>query len=59
MNKLIKFSDKNFYKNIQNLLKKRKNEDISIDSITKNIIESLPILLDKKLELFSSTVNNK
>ena len=26
---------------------------------TKNITNSLPILLDKKLDLFSSTVNNK
>ena len=30
-----------------------------IDSITKNITASLPILIDKKLDLFSSTVNNK
>ena len=28
-------------------------------SITKNITDSLPILIDKKLDLFSSTVNNK
>ena len=27
--------------------------------ITSNITESLPILLDKKLDLFSSTINNK
>ena len=30
-----------------------------LESITNNITNSLPILLDKKLELFSSTVNNK
>jgi peptidyl-tRNA hydrolase, PTH1 family len=34
-------------------------EKQKIESITKNIINSLTILLDKKLELFSSTVNNK
>ena len=34
-------------------------EKQDLEKITKNIIESLPILLDKKLELFSSTVNNK
>ena len=34
-------------------------EKIELDSITKNITESLTILLDKKLDLFSSTVNNK
>ena len=30
-----------------------------VENITYNIIESFPILIDKKLELFSSTVNNK
>ena len=30
-----------------------------LENITENIITSLNILLDKKLELFSSTVNNK
>ena len=35
------------------------DEKEEIGTITKNITESLPILLDKKLELFSSTVNNK
>ncbi len=30
-----------------------------LDLITKNIIESISILIDKKLDLFSSTVNNK
>ena len=36
------------------------NEDeiIRIEEITENIIESLSILIDKKLDLFSSTVNN-
>ena len=34
-------------------------EQEKLKSITKNIINSLTILLDKKLELFSSTVNNK
>ena len=33
------------------------NEEIA--GILKNITKSLPILLDKKLDLFSSTVNNK
>ena len=30
-----------------------------LDKITENIIDSLSILIDKKLDLFSSTVNNK
>ncbi len=34
-------------------------EQIELDKVTQNIIESMPILLDKKLDLFSSTVNNK
>ena len=34
------------------------DEQIHLDSITNNIIESLSILIDKKLDLFSSTVNN-
>ena len=34
-------------------------EQQKLESVTKNIINSLTILLDKKLELFSSTVNNK
>ena len=33
-------------------------ENEEIISILKNITKSLPILLDKKLDLFSSTVNN-
>ena len=31
----------------------------SLGKITKNIINSISILIDKKLDLFSSTVNNK
>ena len=34
-------------------------EKEKLENITDNIITSLNILLDKKLELFSSTVNNK
>ena len=34
------------------------DEKEELSSITKNIIESLSILIDKKLDLFSSTVNN-
>ena len=34
-------------------------EKEKLENITENIIMSLNILLDKKLELFSSTVNNK
>ena len=35
------------------------DEKQELENITNNIIDSLKILLDKKLELFSSTVNNK
>ena len=35
------------------------DEKEELSSITKNITESLTILIDKKLDLFSSTVNNK
>tara|TARA_B100000965_G_scaffold335822_1_gene301850 strand:+ start:38 stop:598 length:561 start_codon:yes stop_codon:yes gene_type:complete len=35
------------------------DEKIELETITNNIIESLPILINKKLDLFSSTVNNK
>ena len=35
------------------------DEKIELEKITSNIIDSLPILLDKNLDLFSSTVNNK
>ena len=34
-------------------------EKTELKNISKNITNSLPILLDKKLDLFSSTVNNK
>ena len=34
-------------------------EKIKLENITNNITDSLAILLDKKLELFSSTINNK
>ena len=35
------------------------DETIGIEKITENITESISILVDKKLDLFSSTVNNK
>ena len=35
------------------------DEKQSLEKITENITESISILIDKKLELFSSTVNNK
>ena len=35
------------------------DEKIELSSMTENITKSLPILIDKKLDLFSSTVNNK
>ena len=35
------------------------DEAIGIDKISKNIIDSISILIEKKLDLFSSTVNNK
>ena len=34
-------------------------EKVELETITNNIVESFPILLDKKLDLFSSTVNNR
>ena len=34
-------------------------EKVELENMTKNITNSLPILLDKKLDLFSSAVNNK
>ena len=34
-------------------------EKIKLEKVIQNIIESIPILIDKKLDLFSSTVNNK
>ena len=35
------------------------DESLGIEKITKDITESLSILIEKKLDLFSSTVNNK
>ena len=35
------------------------DEKIQIDEISKKIIESFNLLIEKKLDLFSSTVNNK
>ena len=35
------------------------DEKKELDKIVSNIINSISILLDKKLDLFSSTVNNK
>ena len=35
------------------------DEMIQLEKITNNIINSITILIDKKLDLFSSTVNNK
>ena len=34
-------------------------ENIGIEKISKNITDSISILIEKKLDLFSSTVNNK
>ena len=34
-------------------------ETIELEKLIQNIIDSMPILIDKKLELFSSNVNNK
>ena len=35
------------------------DESLGIEKISKNITESISILIEKKLDLFSSTVNNK
>ena len=35
------------------------DEKIKLEKVVQNIIESMPILIDKKLDLFSSTVNNQ
>ena len=35
------------------------DEKIELEKIIHNIIDSMPILIDEKLDLFSSTVNNK
>ncbi len=34
-------------------------EKMKLEKVIQNIIESMPIIIDKKLDLFSSTVNNK
>ena len=34
-------------------------EKEKLEVVINNIIESMPILIDKKLDLFSSTVNNQ
>ena len=34
-------------------------EKVDLKKVIQNIIDSMPILIDKKLDLFSSTVNNK
>jgi PTH1 family peptidyl-tRNA hydrolase len=45
---------------IDHVLKDFDSDEIEqLKIITKNIIDSLSILIDKKLDLFSSTVNNK
>ena len=35
------------------------DESLGIEKISKHITESISILVEKKLDLFSSTVNNK
>tara|TARA_Y100000996_G_scaffold380987_1_gene335235 strand:+ start:260 stop:820 length:561 start_codon:yes stop_codon:yes gene_type:complete len=35
------------------------DESVKIEKISKNIIDSISFLIEKKLDLFSSTVNNK
>ena len=35
------------------------DEMVQLEKITNNIINSIPLLIDKKLDLFASTVNNK
>ena len=34
-------------------------EKVKLEKVIQNVIEFMPILMDKKLDLFSSTVNNK
>ena len=34
-------------------------EKVKLEKVIQNIVEFMPILMDKKLDLFSSTVNNK
>ena len=35
------------------------DEKLQLEKITQNIIDSISLLIEKKLDLFSSTVNNK
>ena len=35
------------------------DEMLQLEKISNNIINSMPLLIDKKLDLFASTVNNK
>ena len=35
------------------------DEMLQLEKITNNIINSMPLLIDKKLDLFASTINNK
>ena len=35
------------------------DEMLGLEKITNNIIDSISMLIDKKLDLFSSAVNNK
>ena len=45
---------------VDHVLKDFDEEEIQeLEKITLKIIESLPILIDKKLDLFASTINNK
>ena len=34
-------------------------EKVKLEKVIQNVIEFMPILMDKKLDLFSSTINNK
>ena len=42
-----------------NIIGKPEEELVSIDKVSKNITESIGDLIEKKLDSFSSTVNNK
>ena len=35
------------------------DEKVNVEEVTKNIIDSIPILINKDLDLFSSTINQK
>ena len=49
--------NRDFYIDVEKTLDDE--EMVELEKITKNITDSLSILIDKKLDLFSSTVNNK